>query len=615
MRRSLIVVPSAAIALSAAIAPAAAAQRDHAAGSQGYTVTTLDFHVTVPNETLGGSGTQSCLIVGDLYKPADASPSHRVPVVLTTNGFGGSKDDQAPMARVLVQLGYGVLSYSGLGFGGSGCKISLDDPSYDGAAGSQLVSFLGGKTGIATTTSGAPYPAVDWIRHDPVDHAGHRDRYDPRVGMIGGSYGGEIQFAIADVDPRLDTIIPFITWNDLSYSLAPNDTGFVHGVTYSEKAPGAAKAEWINLFFGEGIVDGLQGAKVDPSRDVGCVNFLNEACVANAELMSNLVAPPSLFAFARHASVESYMHNIRIPTLLAQGQGDTLFNLQEATATYLALRRQGTPVKMIWQSWGHSVGTPAPGEWGDAAGMQNTYEGARVLAWFARYLKGARVSTGPNIAYYRDYVPFHGTGPDTVQYGTSATYPIGHPLTFYASGSSALVSRLSSVASGSSSYANAGGAAPTSYSETSAVQGSEVPDQSTPPRDGPGSFASWSTAPLTHDIDVVGMPTATLHVSAPTASDAEPGSELQMFVKVYDVAPDGSVDLVNRLVAAVRVLDPSKPVEVQLPGIVHQFAAGHRVELVVAATDSAYRNSNVVQPVTVTTSRAAPGVLRLPVVG
>ena len=60
--------------------------------------------------------------------------------------------------------------------------------------------------------------------------------------------------------------------------------------------------------------------------------------------------------FARHASVSSYVDRIRIPTLLVQGQNDTLFNLQEAAATYRALRAQGTPVKMIWQSWGHSGG-------------------------------------------------------------------------------------------------------------------------------------------------------------------------------------------------------------------------------------------------------------------
>jgi ABC-2 type transport system ATP-binding protein len=113
---------------------------------------------------------------------------------------------------------------------------------------------------------------------------------------------------------------------------------------------------------------------------------------------------------------------------------------------------------------------------------------------------------------------------------------------------------------------------------------------------------------------VAGIPTATLHLSAPTASAATLATELQLFVKIYDVAPDGTVDLVHRLISPVRVLDATKPVQVQLPGIVHRFAKGHTIKLVIAATDGAYRNATPVQPVTVSTSAANPTTLTLPVV-
>ncbi|WP_207938682.1 CocE/NonD family hydrolase [Actinomadura darangshiensis] len=56
----------------------------------------------------------------------------------------------------------------------------------------------------------------------------------------------------------------------------------------------------------------------------------------------------------------SYLPRIKAPTLLVQGQTDTLFNLQEAAATYRDLKAQNTPVKMIWHSGGHS-GPNAPG--------------------------------------------------------------------------------------------------------------------------------------------------------------------------------------------------------------------------------------------------------------
>ena len=67
-----------------------------------------------------------------------------MPAVLGTNGFGGSKSDFEDLGPTYAKRGYAFLAYSGLGFGNSGCKITLDDPDWDGKAGKQLVSFLGG---------------------------------------------------------------------------------------------------------------------------------------------------------------------------------------------------------------------------------------------------------------------------------------------------------------------------------------------------------------------------------------------------------------------------------------------------------------------------------------
>src|SRR3954452_20927241 len=439
-----------------------------AATPAAYTVQTLHFAVTV-----GPNSDQKCDVIGDLYTPAGASPTNRVPAILTTNGFGGSKDDQAGLGQLAASNGYAVLSYSGLGFGGSGCKIELDDPDWDGKAGSQLVSFLGGKSGIAFTdakhTQAAP--AVEFVLKDAVAHDGSARGYDPRVGMIGGSYGGEIQFAVAGIDPRVDTIIPIITWNDLSYSLAPNNTSATHGVTYA--TPGTEKAEWTSLFFGLGIADGLQGAQVDPKRNVGCPNFDNRACPAKVEMDALGYPTKNTVDFARHASVASYMSRIRIPTLLAQGQADTLFNLNEAAATYAALKAQGTPVKMIWQSWGHSVSATVPGEYSSGSDALSTYEGLRFFAWFDHYLKGTTTPTGPAFSYYRDWVPFSGSGPGTVQYGKASSFPTGATQTLYMSQTNRLVTARSAVQHGTAQFT--AGPEEGNYSETSAVQGSVPP--------------------------------------------------------------------------------------------------------------------------------------------
>jgi cephalosporin-C deacetylase-like acetyl esterase len=206
----------------AAVAAALVAPALPAAAAPAYTVQTLHFAVTT-----GPAGETPCDIVGDLYLPAAASSASRVPAILTTNGFGGSKDDQADWGADFATKGYAVLSYSGLGFGGSSCKITLDDPDWDGKAASQLVSYLGGADGIAFADAAhtTPAPALDVIRSTSATTPAAARRTTRGSGLIGGSYGGGFQFAVAGRDPRVDALVPIITWNDLSYSLAPSNTG------------------------------------------------------------------------------------------------------------------------------------------------------------------------------------------------------------------------------------------------------------------------------------------------------------------------------------------------------------------------------------------------------
>jgi ABC-2 type transport system ATP-binding protein len=588
--RGILAGIAAVVALGVSAAPASAA---------GYDIKTLHFGVTT-----GPPGdVRQCDIVGDLYKPSTASASHPAPAVLTTNGFGGSKDDQADMAKLLASRGYVVLSYSGLGFGGSGCKITLDDRDYDGRAGSQLVTFLGGGKAAKDGTK------VNYVRTDEVGSDGLHHKFDPRVGMIGGSYGGQIQFAIAGIDPRVDTIIPIITWNDLSYSLAPNNTSFDHGVTY--QTPGIEKFQWTSLFFGIGIADGIMGTQIDPSRNVGCPNFDDRACGSKVQMDATGAPNDATLLFSRHASVTSFVDKIRIPTLLAQGQADTLFNLQESVATYRSLKAAGVPVKLIWQSWGHSGGGGgAPGEFDTKKDPGNQYETRTFLQWFDHYLGGASPAPKLDVTYFRDWVQYKGDA--TAAYARAPAYPFGTTQQLFLSGSGSLVGNAGAVAAGSSSFATPAAGAPTSYTETSAI------DQDQPVTDAPGTFAQFVGAPLPADVDVAGVPTADVTFSAPTfaaaASSAGAPGLLTLFFKLYDLKPDGTVVLAHRLIAPVRIADYTHKLHVELPGIVHRFPKGDRIALTIAASDAAYRGTNVVGPVTISTSPGDPGVVTLPVV-
>ena len=592
------------LALGAVPAPGALAATDP---TPGYSLR----HITV-NVKVGPQRDQACTVDADIYKPDGVNRDNAAPAILTTNGFGGSKDDsnESAIGRGFVKEGYVVLAYSGLGFGNSGCKIHLDDPDWDGAAGKQMVDVLAGTHAFTDSTTG---------RTGRIRYVATNAPRDPRVGMIGGSYGGQIQFAVAMQDKRVDALVPIITWNDLSYSLAPNNTDFARGVTY--RTPGVAKREWIDLFFSVGITDGIQNFSYDPTRDVGCPNFDDRACPAAAQLNTLGYPDDATLALARHASVASYLSKITAPTLLSQGQKDTLFNLQEAVATYRGLRRQGTPVRMVWQSWGHSGSTPAPGELEfGAKSLRDSYLGRRFLDWMDHYVRGDRSApVGPRFAYFRDWVRYD-TSPARAgtavakAYVERATFSEKPTATLYLTGSDGLTPDSGAVVAGSASYANAG-PAPTSYSETSALEGGQVNQD---PSDGPGTFAAFTSAPLARPAVVVGSPRLTLHLDAPVAAGGQstgPAGKLVLFAKVYDVAPDGTKTLQHRLISPVRVADVTKPVHVELPAVVQRFATGHRIQLVVAASDAAYAGNAVPQPVTITTAPGSPSRLDLPLTG
>ncbi|MFB7009202.1 MULTISPECIES: CocE/NonD family hydrolase [unclassified Streptomyces] len=554
-----------------------------------YTVTPLKF-------TLRAGG-RSCTVDADLYRPAGVDAQHPAPAVLATNGFGGSKSDGSTdaLGKAFASRGYVGLVYSGLGFGRSGCLITLDDPAIDGKAAAGLIDFLAGTRAADDGTK------VDYVTEDGTG--------DPRVGMIGGSYGGAIQMATAAVDHRVDALVPLITWNDLAYALAPNNTGTREGV--SSDTAGVFKWQWTNGFYLMGEGQTILEASLDPSRfgSLSCLHFAAQACDTIRLLNSGRYPADrtaEMLDYARGVSPVDHLGRVKAPTLLVQGQADSLFNLNEATATYRTLKAQGTTTKMIWQAWGHSGGQ-VPDELDLGKGnLETSYVGQRVLAWFDRYLQHRKnTDTGPEFAYYRDWKS---------GYGTAAGVP-EPSRKMYLSGDGKLVGNRSEVTRGSRRYAN--WLVPTSHSESSLAGIIGLPDPE--PYDIKGTYLGWSSAPLTAAVDVVGAPKATLKVVSPKTervqNSGDAADKLVLFAKVYDVAPDGSRTLVNRLVSPVRVPDVTRSFTVQLPGIVHRYEAGHRLEFVIAASDSAYSGNRGIKPVTVVSAPEDTGVLELPVVG
>jgi ABC-2 type transport system ATP-binding protein len=324
--------------------------------------------------------------------------------------------------------------------------------------------------------------------------------------------------------------------------------------------------------------------------------------------------------------VASYIQDITIPTFLAQGEADTLFNLQESVATYTKLKAQGTPVSMDWQSWGHSNSTPVPGEL-DKRHPLASYQGRQLVAWFNHYVKRTGSQPPLDFRYFRDWV-FASTNNITQAYAVAPGFPVGNRKTYYLSGQDAggqtdagksfgggsLVTSKAQVVPGTSSYTSTAPYGP-NYTETSAVESSINPEP--PVTDPATSSIRFVTPTLTDELNVVGSPrlTVQLRSSASSTQVMGPAGELVIFAKVYDIGPDGTVELPRRLISPARIADVTRPVTIELPGIVHQFAPGHRLAIVLTGGDLAYRGSSVAQAVTLTTGGANIQQLSLPLVG
>jgi ABC-2 type transport system ATP-binding protein len=73
--------------------------------------------------------------------------------------------------------------------------------------------------------------------------------------------------------------------------------------------------------------------------------------------------------------------NIKAPTLITQGQADSLFPLNESYKTALAIKvaNPKLPLAMIWHAGGHDGGVD------ESKFLEKNY-----LIWFNRYLKGEK---------------------------------------------------------------------------------------------------------------------------------------------------------------------------------------------------------------------------------
>jgi pimeloyl-ACP methyl ester carboxylesterase len=282
--------PAAAAPVTATDTPAPAAAAAAAGGGVAVTDGCLD---SVPEP----GSTEPVAICYTVFRPAGADRTHRVPMVVHSHGWGGSRTtDPAAFARWL-DAGYGVLSFDQRGFGESGGKAHVENPAYEGHDVRALVALIS---------------RLPWVQQDgPVD---------PVMGAIGGSYGGGYQFLAAFESlrtrgsPVLDALAPEITWYDLRQSLAPQ------GVVRTAWALALSAAALPSQALPESVYKGLvEGA---------ATGTLPDGSVPGTE---------DLAAFFRKNGPKWHVDHGRrldIPVLLGQGTTDSLFPLQQGLANW-----------------------------------------------------------------------------------------------------------------------------------------------------------------------------------------------------------------------------------------------------------------------------------------
>lgn len=241
--------------------------------------------------------TEKVEICYSLFKPAGASADRRVPMIMHSHGWGGSRNQDPADFQRFLDAGYGVLSYDQRGFGESGGQAYVENPRVEGHDVRGLIRLVAEQK---------------WVKRDGPG--------DPRLGAIGGSYGGGFQYLGAFESLRLrgtpvfDAMAPEITWNDLNRSLAPD---------------GVVRSEWALALSGAAVPsDSLPPQVYQALVEGAATGEWPDGSVPGGQ---NLVK-----FFEKNGPKWHVDHGRRldIPVLMGQGATDSLFNLQQGLTNW-----------------------------------------------------------------------------------------------------------------------------------------------------------------------------------------------------------------------------------------------------------------------------------------
>jgi predicted acyl esterase len=306
------------------------------------------------------SGVDGTLLDVTFQVPAGAGP---FPLVVLMHGWAGSKTGSGDVAAELVSDGLAVLRYSARGFGESWGQANLADIHAEIADLRSLVGQL-------------------------VDMGQFQLNADA-VGITGASYGGGHSW-LATLQPtfaspngatvRIRTVVPIVPWTDLLYSLLPNGRprNSIDGL-------GSAKLSYINGLYGSGLRTSADRPYPNyPDYLVAWHGWINAnepngADPIYAQIVDGLAGGRSIWW---QQSFWTQLAATRIPVFEVQGFTDDLFPLPEAARMVNALRTvdPSYPITLYLGDIGHPRAANKVDE--------VNYVESLIRQWFAYYLKG-----------------------------------------------------------------------------------------------------------------------------------------------------------------------------------------------------------------------------------
>ncbi|MDQ6658195.1 MAG: alpha/beta fold hydrolase [Actinomycetota bacterium] len=539
-----------------------------------------------------------------VYLPA----STPAPAVIIAHGFGGSKASVAGDAENLARAGFVVLAYSARGFGKSTGTISLDSLDAEVPDARKLVDYLATRSDVIKDAPG-----------------------DPRVGVTGGSYGGALSLMLAGTDPRIDAAVPVITWNNLQQALFPNavlpntfhDPGTPAAIPASDD--GVFKKYWAAALISS-VVTGANLAPtaavdIGPSNDTGgrrdntsgvtagpaaratsagssdpvgpaaasagCGRLRPQVCAAYAQAASTGRIDTPLRALLARSSPSAVDSKITAPTLLVQGEKDTLFPLDQADANAREIAAAGTTVAVDWYRGGHDGGAPD-------ASTQN-----RITGWLQHYLKAGPgnaapgptgTSPAPSLAFQYSV---DGGLTDNGRARSRVLQTAGYAGV---AGDGQVTRRRIPLSGGAQLMLNPPGGTPAAISSLPGL-GAAGALTSLLSQGLPGQTASFSSAPFSAltvvtgagrlQLTLIGLP------SAATGSGTGPAGGPVLFGSIGSRTNGGVTTMGGNAVAPIRL--PPLPadgsqvtVTVALPAVSLQVAAGESLVVRFSTTDQAY---------------------------